>query len=276
MGPNLIGVLHRMIAASLAISLWGGGTQAQEVNAPPKGAPAPVLSLDGEFVAQQLDGAELSRFQQAQRPRISFLDQNRIAGFSGCRAFSGRLIHGANGTTRLNVATNVEANCLGQLAKLDNLTLSSLKATRRLEALGDEVRLLGNHNKILMRLTVTSPRADQGLSLYGHTWVLTRMNGVEISKDSPKPTLAFQQNTLSGYSGCNHFSGFHTRQAGKSKIIVLTISQRACIAITGDPMELETTYLQALARVDVMALSDSTMTLSASQGGTVLVFAIAR
>jgi heat shock protein HslJ len=276
MGSYLSKTLRGVLVASLALTLLAGETQAQELSAPQKGAPAPVQILDGTFIASQLDGATLTGLAQANRPRITFLDDNRIGGFSGCRAFEGQLVRNTSDMARVKVTKVTGAGCKGPLAQNESKLFASLKASRRLEILGGEVRVMGGQDQILVRLNAISPRVDQGPSLYGRTWVLTQINGTSPPKNDPKPTLVFTGTSIHGSTGCNQFSGTHARQAGKSAFVITTQTQRACLAPEGDPMTLETDYLSALASVDRISLTPSTLTLSASKGGANLVFSIAR
>ena len=274
MGSYLSKTLRGVLAASLALTLLASEAQAQELSAPQRGAPAPVLILDGTFIAIQLDGAELSRIKYERRPRLTFLHDNRIAGFSGCRAFEAQMLRNTSDMVRISVKKVTGAGCKGQLGQIESKLFASLKASRRLEILGGEVRVMGSQNQIALRLDSISPRLDHGPSVYGRTWVLTQINGASPPKNNPKPTLVFSGTSISGSTGCNQFSGTHSRQAGTSAFVIITQTQRACLAPEGDPMTLETDYLSALASVDRINLTPSTLTLSSTKGGAILVFSL--
>jgi heat shock protein HslJ len=274
MGSHLGRAFHGVLAASLALTLLAGETQAQELSAPQKGAPAPVLSPEGEFVASELNGAKLSGLGQAKKPRLMFLDQNRIAGFSGCRAFEGQLVYGQDGSTEIRITKLEKVRCSPVSARVNARMMASLKASGRLDMKGGALQLVGSRNQILGRFDAISPRPDHGPSLYGRTWVLTQINGTSPPKNDPKPTLVFTGASINGSTGCNQFSGTHTRQAGKSAFVITAQTQRACLAPEGDPMALEANYLTALASVDRIDLTPTTLTLSATNVETLLVFSL--
>jgi heat shock protein HslJ len=265
-----------MLAASLALTLLGGETQAQEVSAPQKGAPAPIRILDGTFIASQLEGAKLSGLAEDQKPRISFLDNNRIAGYSGCRAFEGLLVRGQDGSTSIGITKLEKVGCSPVSSWVDTQMLAALKGNRRLDMKDGALRLIGSRNQILLRLEFISPRPDHGPSLYGRTWILTQINGASLPKDTPKPTLIFHGTIVTGSTGCNQFSAIHTRKDGNSTFVITTQTQRTCLAPEGEPMELEADYLRTLASVDRVNLTPSTLTLHAPNGRAILAFSIAQ
>jgi heat shock protein HslJ len=273
MGPHLVKALHGMLAASLALTLLAGEAQAQELSAPQKGAPAPVLILDGTFVVSQLDGAKLSRVKYERRPSFTFLDDNRFAGFSGCRAFEGQLVRDSAERIQISVTKVTGAGCKGQLAQIENRFFASLKASRRLE-LSDELQLLDSRNRILLSFDSITERFLMVPRIDGRTWALTHFEGVTLRKDNPKPTLVLRGTTVTGSTGCNQFSGNVISQARKVAFVIKTQTQRACLAPEGDPMALEADYLQALAHVDKIYLTPSTLTLSATNSETLLVFSL--
>jgi heat shock protein HslJ len=86
------------------------------------------------------------------------------------------------------------------------------------------------------------------------------------------PTVEFREGSVSGSTGCNHFTGTFTKSWSK-----LTIGPLATMASAGSPaaMAVEREYLARLGRVTSFRVKGDTLALL-DDGGTVLVYAASR
>jgi len=242
------------------------------VHAPSKGAPKPVLVLEGEFVATELNGRPLSRSGDAPKATLVFMPQDGVSGSTGCNRLNGRLVRSGAGTTRFGPLALTKMACTGPAGALERQMLVVLRATNQISKFGSEVRLLSANGRVLARLQAISARAETGTSLYGKSWTLVRLNGQALDPQSLRPQVTFESNRISGSTGCNQFSGIHQRAAGKSRFLNMMQTERACLAAIGDPMATEAAFMEALSQVDEISLTTNQMILKSSKSPDVLIF----
>lgn len=105
------------------------------------------------------------------------------------------------------------------------------------------------------------------LSLEGTSWQLdTRSSGSEVrSMTADQPlTAVFEDGEMSGFGGCNNFSGKYTLDGANLKIGPLLSTRKACIG--NDIMQRETDYLIALESVTSFTVKDGVLSLVFSDG----------
>jgi len=112
---------------------------------------------------------------------------------------------------------------------------------------------------VLLRQGTRAPAAPPALPAPS-SWVLLELNGKPVPANTAQPaTLVFaaDSNRVSGYSGCNTFSGSYTLSDGKRlRFGALAMTRRAC-----PDMTTETEYAKALESTDGFAVSGDTLQL---------------
>ncbi|WP_395779984.1 META domain-containing protein [Aquidulcibacter sp.] len=242
------------------------------VHAPSKGAPKPVLVLEGEFVASELGGRPLNRGEDAPKATVIFLPDDGVRGSTGCNRFNGKLVRSGAQSMRFGPLGLTKMACIGPAKNLEVQMLAALRATNQISKFGSEVRLLSASSRVLARLQTISARPETGLSLYGKSWALVSLNGQALDRQSQRPQVTFESNRISGSTGCNQFSGVHQRSAGKSRFMNMMQTERACLAAIGDPMATEAAFMAALSQVDQISLTGNQLILKSTGSPDVLIF----
>ena len=228
LGSNSRG-LHmgsRLSKTGLALALCGlaalvaSPALSHGVHAPSKGAPKPVLVLEGEFVASELGGRPLNRTGDAPKATLIFLPNDGVSGSTGCNRFNGKLVRSGAQSTRFGPLALTKMACIGPAKNLEVQMLAALRATNQISKFGSEVRLLSATGRVLARLQTISARPETGPSLYGKSWTLLSLNGQALDRQNLRPQVTFESNRISGSTGCNQFSGVHQRSAGKSAFMI--------------------------------------------------------
>ncbi len=237
-----------------------------------KSAPKPVLVLEGEFVASELNGRPLNRGEDAPKATLIFLPNEGVSGSTGCNRFNGKLVRSGAPTTRFGPLALTKIACIGPAKNLEVQMLAALRATNQISKFGSEVRLLSANGRVLARLQTISARPESGPSLYGKSWTLVSLNGQALNAQSLRPQVTFETNRISGSTGCNQFSGVHLRTDGKSRFMNMMQTERACLAAIGDPMATEAAFMAALSQADQISLTGTQLILKSSGSPDVLIF----
>lgn len=242
------------------------------VHAPSKGAPKPVLVLEGEFVASELNGRPINRNGDAPKATLIFLAGDGVSGSTGCNRLNGKLVRAGADITRFSPLALTKMACAGPAGALERQMLAAMRTTNQISKFGGEVRLLSANGRVLARLQTISARPETGLSLYGKSWTLVSLNGQALDSQSLRPQVTFESNRISGSTGCNQFSGLHQRSAGKSRFMNMMQTERGCLAAVGDPMAVEAAFMASLGRVDQISFTGNQLILKSSQSPDVLIF----
>ena len=104
--------------------------------------------------------------------------------------------------------------------------------------------------------------------LDGTSWTLVKIGDAEVTADAP-PTLAFDEAlSVSGFAGCNQYTGAATIEGSSISLGPLATTQMACPGAAGIA---ETAFLAAMNEVQSFAIdSQGRLVL---EDGVVLVFA---
>lgn len=114
-------------------------------------------------------------------------------------------------------------------------------------------------------LAAQSPAASAD-SLAGTSWAVTAIGGTPGSG----ATLAFTEDMVGGFAGCNKFRGGYQATAGSLTFGPLATTMKACEEAV---MTFEQSYLAALGTVTGYAVGDGTLTLTDASGAEALAFA---
>jgi heat shock protein HslJ len=118
------------------------------------------------------------------------------------------------------------------------------------------------------------PEAQNPQRLLIPRWFLELMTldgtVVPVPADQQQVTIAFTPDgKVDGNGGCNSFGGeYQLGENGGVKFGPLASTMMAC----DNTMQLESTYFQALAKVESFQVSQGKLTLSSADGKTVLVY----
>lgn len=102
--------------------------------------------------------------------------------------------------------------------------------------------------------------AQSSNGLLGKRWELVELNGQPVQKLAQVPYFTLEGDRISGFGGCNNFSGTYSLDAGASRIRFsqLTSTLKACIA----GMDVEKALQDVLGRADNYSLSGDSLTLN--------------
>jgi heat shock protein HslJ len=106
-------------------------------------------------------------------------------------------------------------------------------------------------------------------SLEGTSWVLA--SGVDLPSDVPvsRPTAGFTSDTISGFGGCNRYTGGYSTDGEALEIGALASTQMACEPPAGT---IEAAYLAALEQVGSRTSDGDQLVLSDAAGDELLRF----
>ena len=103
------------------------------------------------------------------------------------------------------------------------------------------------------------------LTLGGSNWTLVSHDDRRVPSDARAPTITFAGSRVSGFAGCNRYSGeIHETTPGAISIGALAVTKIAC---QSPAMELESRYLAALATVTEYTFVGSDLLLTGSDRG---------
>jgi heat shock protein HslJ len=101
--------------------------------------------------------------------------------------------------------------------------------------------------------------------LNGSAWQLRSASGFTLLPGS-QLTAEFLDGQLSGFGGCNRFSGGYQASQGQFKVDSLAVTEMACLSPQGI-MEQEAQYLNVLSQAAAYQLEGERLLLASSQGG---------
>jgi len=119
----------------------------------------------------------------------------------------------------------------------------------------------GNYDRpvIMPRRTAGSHGLD---AIAGKTWTLVAFGDEPLEAGARAPTISFENGRVSGFSGCNRYSGEAKETApGVLSFGALAGTRMACAPAA---MQIETTYLTALQAVTSYALPNEKFVLSSA------------
>ncbi|MFT5784136.1 MAG: heat shock protein HslJ [Candidatus Krumholzibacteriia bacterium] len=106
--------------------------------------------------------------------------------------------------------------------------------------------------------------ADNEVKLANTYWKLIMLDGVQVNAQSTATEMHFILNaddTISGFGGCNNFSGSWEMDGDQLMIGPLMATKMAC-----DNMEIETRFLGALDGAVAAVVDDATLTVTDGDG----------
>jgi heat shock protein HslJ len=201
----------------------------------------------------------------ATRPTMTFAADGTVSGSAGCNQYSGTFRTDGSSIRITDVASTMMM-CAGEGAQVEGLFLKGLDGAatwRKTEA--GELQIDGAFAIVAGPGVAEGPRDDvAGLALPGSSWVLTEMGGTADFAHIV-PTLVFgSDGTVSGFAGCNTFSGTYTPDGHIGSLISTKIGCQPPASL------IESEYLKALSDVGRWSLVDGHLV---SSGTIPLTFA---
>ena len=185
-------------------------------------------------------------------PTITFSDDGRVSGSTGCNEYAALFSTEGERLTvgGLDVTQKV---CEGAHGEQESAFLSGLGGATSWHA-PEPGRLEIDGAATLVAdsgVVASKPPPTPGAALAGTGWDLTQM-GETADFAHIVPTLAFgADGTVSGFAGCNTFTGPFTTEGGKVTLGPLATTKIAC---ERPASEVESTYLAALAGVSTWSI----------------------
>lgn len=202
------------------------GANGTEVTAK-RAATIPVLA-GTDWTVHTMGGAGLV---SGKEPTISFTQDGRINGSTGCNLFKGGYeqdgaklsLTGAGATRMACMDDGVMAQESAFLAILGG-------AAEVTSGAGPSLTVLGANGVSFTALpSVPAPVAGDPAQLQGEVWIVEDINRGGVI-DNSRLTLAFgADGKVSGSDNCNRFTGTYTADGSKLTLSPLTSTRRACI-----------------------------------------------
>jgi heat shock protein HslJ len=181
------------------------------------------------------------------QPTMTFAADGTISGDAGCNQYSGRF-RTDGGAIAIGEVASTMMLCEGDRGIQEAAFLSALQGASRWE-LGEDGNLrIGGAGEIVAGPGVAEgPPGDPPLpDLGGSAWTLAEMGGT-ADFERLVPTLEFgADGTVSGFAGCNTFSGTYTVSGGDLRLGPLATTKIGC---ERPASAVEAAYLEALAAV---------------------------
>lgn len=203
---------------------------------------------------------------------LSFQAEGLLNGSDGCNSFDGAYTQGGHELLmKLGLSTLVY--CGEPLQQQAEEFHEVLAATRAFTVVANELQLRNEQGDALARF-VPLPI----LSLQYTSWVAGGINdsrgSVVTSALTSKATAIFSPaGTVSGFTGCNHFSGVYVVHGNTIQITAITVGKTVCP--DGEQTEIEDQFLQALERSSTFHLREHSLDLRDSQGAQQVWFGTA-
>jgi heat shock protein HslJ len=208
-------------------------------------------------------------------PTLRF-EKGQVGGYASCNQFAGtyhasgdRLTFGYLNSTLMACLTQLTARTTDSpIMQQEEAYLAALKAVVKYQIVAGKLNLLDPMGKVVLSFETQDTRLE------GKTWRLTHYSA---GKDTVRPALEtapvtaeFVNGTLSGSSGCNHYSGQYTREGLKLSLGPVAATLMAC----ADPavMEQENDFFKALSSVDSYRMEGKKLTLYNAAGVSVAEF----
>lgn len=201
-----------------------------------------------------------------------FGEDGSITGSAGCNNYFGKYEVDGN-TIKIGPLASTKMACAEPTGIMEQETayLIALESAATFQITGDQLVLFNADGS-----RAVDYLAGKSQSLEGSSWELLSITGYDgdltTAKDNTPITLLFDQSgNVSGYSGCNQFSGGYQVNGSEIKIGPLISTQMACL----DPasvMELESKYLSSLDAAGSFQLTNESLILQDAEGTQLLEF----
>ena len=177
-------------------------------------------------------------------PTITFSTDKRVSGSTGCNQYSALFSTDGNKIT-IGALTATEIGCDGERSTQEQVFLKGLDGATTWHVTENGALEIGGQVTLVAKPGIAAgiPVPSPGASLDGTSWALVLLDDtVDFAELSP--TIEFGERTLSGFAGCNTFTGAYAADETTIQIGPLATTKMACPGPAG---EIEANYLAALA-----------------------------
>jgi heat shock protein HslJ len=197
----------------------------------------------------------------------TFTPKNTISGSTGCNLYSGQYkLQGSRFTLAQSLITTKRA-CTPGPAEQESRVLDALRGGKKL-TFDPQGNLILRYKTetgtgsitLADRVTLLPPLANSKWRL-----VATETGSMSNSVTNDKVTLVFGTNgKISGFGGCNNYSGNYVQKRDRLTLSNLTFTERACLPANDEESE----FFEVLGKVDRFDVdaSKTQLTLSYPQG----------
>jgi heat shock protein HslJ len=197
----------------------------------------------------------------------TFTPKNTISGSTGCNLYSGQYkLQGSRFTLAQSLITTKRA-CTPGLAEQEGRVLEALRGGKKLtfDRQGNLILRYKTETgtgsiTLADRITLLPPLANSKWRL-----VATETGSMSNSVTNDKVTLVFgTKGKISGFGGCNTYSGDYMQKRDRLTLSNLTFTERACLPANDE----ESKFFEVLGKVDRFDVdaSKTQLTLSYPQG----------
>jgi heat shock protein HslJ len=205
-------------------------------------------------------------------PTLSF-GPDRYLGFGGCNWFQGLYI--LKGTTiSINAPAFTRFGCTANTptSVQESTFVSMFQNIAKYEIKDSKLMLYMGDDRLLMTLVPLEP-----VTFEGTTWELNFYYATDTAMWAPpltgtKITAQFDGQKVSGYAGCNDYSGQYQRSAdGQLTFTALSTTKKTC-SVPADVMQQESAYLSMLGTVGLIQQFPRAIQLSSSSDAPLLMY----
>lgn len=227
-----------------------------------------LVLMDTEWVLTSLDGNGL-----LEGSHITLnLGQEGFDGFTGCNRYGGEYAAADEGTFTTFRLWYTEMECkTSPLQDQEQAYIEALNSAAAYRVIDGRLEIDSTTGETtLVFATEEFPKPTPGLD--GTEWVLASLNGDNLVEGS-NITLAFAEERVGGFAGCNSYGSQYTTMAeGSLTISLIEITLQLCQAPEG-VMEQEAAYIEALQSAAAYRVMDDRLEIEDAAGRTIPVFA---
>ncbi len=220
-------------------------------------------NLRGKWELSVLDGKTITGKQQIY---IELTNDNRVTGFAGCNRLTGTYaLEKANRIRFIQLATTrmacpemgLEAKVLAMLNNVENFVIENEKLMLTIDGRAPFVIFTKmNENDIVNKY-----------------WKLKALEGKSIkmvnNQEREQYFILRSDNTITGFAGCNHFSGeYQLIKGNRIRFNTMATTMRLCPDVNVN----ETDYLKVFGSADNYAINGDTLVLNAGGRAPLAVF----
>jgi heat shock protein HslJ len=214
-----------------------------------------------------LPGTEITTF---------FDGTGTVTGSAGCNQYTASY-SGALNNLAIGTPATTKMNCPSPPGTMsqENLYLTTFQGASSFTIEGDILTIMDSSGKAILVYSRIPPGVLTPAPLTGTTWYLNSFVDAKGTIWTPGPmypiSLQFDDDgKLNGNAGCNNYFGSFTLSGSTISIGTLGTTAMFC----GEPgvMDLETTYLAVLPRMNLYQVSGNELTLSDGSGKITMIY----
>jgi heat shock protein HslJ len=242
--------MHAMLFATMSVA-------AITVACSPTAGPSPNVSLaDTSWIVSTINGGGVIPDAP---PTIAFSSDKRLSGTTGCNQYSALFSTDGNRIT-IGALTATEMACEGAHDAQEQVFLKGIDGASTWHVTESGALEIGGAATIVAEpgVLASAPPPTAGAALAGTSWALAEMAGTADFAHLV-PTIAFGvDGTVSGFAGCNTFTGSFTTDGATVTMGPLATTKMACVP---PGSEVESAYLGSLAGVRSWKIDAGKLTL---------------